>query len=354
MHGFRFYSPHWLIFLPVVLLATWRAWHPRLRAAALYSNVAELKKLPVTLAQRLKRLLPWMTALGLVAMTLALARPQLGKSDSKISTEGIAIELVLDVSGSMKARDFTIDDNSVSRLAAVKHVVEAFINGSKDGKLSGRKNDLIGLVAFGGFTDSRCPPTLDHGALTEVVKTLEVPDQIQNRAGQITNAEELQTAIGDGLLAGADRLKQISAKSKIIILLTDGANDMGNDPREAAKAVEKQGVKVYTICIGTNDVVPYPVGKDAFGREVLRDLPFPIDEKLLQDIADTAHGKYYHAYGTEALTSVYAEIDKLEKTKVEETRYMEYSEYFDILAICGMALLFGVFVLSATRFRAMP
>ncbi|HLX64123.1 MAG TPA: VWA domain-containing protein [Planctomycetota bacterium] len=357
MGGFRFFSPHWLIFLPVVALAAWRAWHPRLRAAALYSNVADLKRLPVTFAQRVKRLLPWTSLLGLVLLTFALARPQMGKSESRVNTEGIAIELAIDVSGSMEeAHDFVLGEKSVSRIAAVKYVVDAFINGSKESKLSGRPNDLIGLVAFGGFADSRCPLTLDHGALTEALRQLEVPKPIYDRAsGAIMNGEELQTAIGDGLLAGADRLKNVNAKSKILILLTDGDNNLGSDPREAAKAVEALGIKVYTICIGTNDPVPV-VGKDPiFGVErMVGSQVFPIDEKLLQDIADTAHGKYFHAYGTDALTSVYAEIDKLEKTKVEETKYTDYTEYFGVPAIAGLALLLGALVLSSTRFRAMP
>src|SRR6185295_648194 len=192
------------------------------------------------------------------------------------------------------------------------------------------------------------------GALSEVIKSLEVPTPILDRSRtRMLNEEELATAIGDGLLAGADRLKQVNAKSKIVILLTDGANNLGNDPREAAKAAEALGLKVYTICIGTNDVVPFPT-KDMFGNDVLEHQRFPIDEKLLKDIAETAHGNYYHAYGTEALTSVYAEIDKLEKTKVEATNYTEYTEYFGILAIMGVSLLLAVFVLSSTRFRAMP
>lgn len=354
MNGFRFFSPHWLFLLPVVLWAVWRAWHPRGRAAALYSNVTDLKKLPATVAQKMKRFLPWAGALGMVLLVVALARPQVGRSESRTSTEGIAIELVIDVSGSMEARDFTIGEKTASRIGAVKHVVEAFINGSTESKLGGRKNDLIGLVAFGGFADSRCPLTLDHGALTEVVKSVEVPKPIFDRQRQrVLNGEELETAIGDGILAGSDRLKEINAKSKVLILLTDGDNNLGSDPHEAAKAAEALGIKVYTICIGTNDIVPFPQ-EDFSGNITLTRRQFPIDEQLLKDIAEIAHGKYFHAYGTEALTNVYEEIDKLEKTKVEETRYTEYNELFSALAIAGLSLLFGTFVLNATRFRTMP
>ena len=354
MNGFRLFSPHWLFLLPVVIWAVHRAWQPRVRAAALYSNVADLKKLPVTLAQKLKRCIPFVIGLGLSLLVVALARPQMGRSESRTSSEGIAIELVLDVSGSMEARDFTIGDKTASRVGAVRHVVDAFINGSKELKLTGRKNDLIGLVAFGGYADSRCPLTLDHGALTEIVKTLEIPKPVVDRQrGIVLNAEELATAIGDGLLAGADRLKEIDAKSKVLILLTDGDNNLGADPHEAAKAAAAMGIKVYTICIGTNDVVPFP-SQDIFGNEHLENRQFPIDEPLLKDIAEIAHGKYWHAYGTEALTHVYSEIDALEKTKVEESRYTEYNEYFAWLAVPGLALLLAAFVLNMTRFRTMP
>ncbi len=254
----------------------------------------------------------------------------------------------------MEARDFNIGDKSVSRIAAVRHVVNEFINGSKESKLPGRPNDLIGLVAFGGYADSRCPPTLDHGALSEFVKSLEIPKPIvDRRTGRAKNEDELQTAIGDGILGGSDRLKEITAKSKILILLTDGDNNLGSDPHDAAKAAAALGIKVYTICIGTNDVVQFPV-QDAFGNERLIPRQFPIDEQLLKDIAEIAHAKYYHAYGTEALTNVYAEIDTLEKTKVEETRFTEYTEYFSWLAIPGLVLLFGTFVLQSTRFRTLP
>jgi Ca-activated chloride channel family protein len=354
MSEFRFHSPHWLLLLPLAVWACWHAARPAWRASVLYSNTAALKALPVTLAQKIKRLLPWLNALGLCLLILGLSRPQLGVSESRINTEGIAIELALDISGSMEAMDFVIDEKSVSRINAVKHVVHAFVNGSKADGLSGRKNDLLGLVAFTGVADSRCPLTLDHGALSEIVKTLECPKPITNSRGELLNQEELQTAIGDGLTAGVNRLKESKAKSKIVILLTDGNNNAGIiDPREAAKVAETFGIKVYTICIGTNDIVQFPV-QDAFGGTQMVPRRFPIDEKLLEDIADTTKGKYFHAYGLKPLTNVYAEIDRLEKSKVEETRYTEYSEQMAWLALPGLALMVGVFVLGATRFRSLP
>ena len=354
MNGFQLHSPHWLLLLPIALWICWRAWNPATRPSVLFSNTAVLKNLPVTFAQRIKRLLPWLGALGLSLLICAAARPQLGKSESRINTEGIAIELVLDVSGSMEAMDFSIDEKAASRVGAVRHVVNAFINGSKSDGLAGRPNDLIGLVAFGGFADSRCPLTLNHGELTEIVKALEIPKPIYDSRGNILNMEETQTAIGDGISAGVNRLKAIDAKSKILILLTDGDNNAGIvDPRESAKIAAAFGIKVYTICIGTNDIVPFPV-KDAFGNTQMVQQRFPIDEPLLKDIAETAHGKYYHAYGTEALVSVYKEIDTLEKSKVEESRYTEFTEYMAWLALPGLGLLCGVYALSAGRFRTLP
>ena len=169
MEGFRFYSPLWFIMLPLMGLLFWYVWHPRRRPTAVFSSVALLKGLPVTFAQRVRRLLPLACAVGLILLVAALARPQAGRSESRISTEGVAIQMVLDVSGSMRAMDFQLEGKQESRLTAVKHVFTQFVLGNEDVDLKGRPDDLVGLVAFGGFADSKCPMTLDHGALQDIV-----------------------------------------------------------------------------------------------------------------------------------------------------------------------------------------
>ena len=359
MEAFRFYSPIWFALAPMALIAVYWAFHPKLRAAAVFSSLADLKNLPVSTAQRIRRILPYAYGLGLVLLIGALARPQRGQSESMRHTEGIAIELVVDVSGSMDALDFQLDDQAISRINAVKHVVKDFILGSKESELAGRPNDLIGLIAFGGFADSKCPLTLDHGALTDIVESVQIAKAVKDSHGKIINAagwqEEQATAIGDGLALGADRLRGSNAKSKVMILLTDGDNNAGVvEPHEAAKIAKELGIKVYTICVGQNNPAPFPM-EDDFGNRVLVPQVFPIDEDLLRDIANIAGGKYFHATkSAKALADVYAEIDRLEKSKVEQSNYTEYTELYHWLALPGVGLLLSVGFLNMTRFRSLP
>jgi Ca-activated chloride channel family protein len=358
VNAFRFYSLFWLTLAPVVAAAlVWR-FRRRARPAAVFSSIADLKGLPVTQAQRLHRSLRYLYALGLCLVIAALARPQSGKAYSRIAGEGIAIEIVLDVSGSMEALDFQLEGRDVSRLHAVKHVIGEFVLGSRASGLAGRPDDVIGLVAFGGFADSKCPLTLDHGALVDIVAGLEIPRPIRDSQGRVANAESLQeelaTAIGDGVAAAVDRLRGARAKSKVIILLTDGDCNAGAvDPREAARIAAESAIRLYTIGIGTSGTVPFPQ-EDEFGNRVLVPARFRIDEELLREMAQTGHGRYFHASDSDGLAEVYAEIDKLEKSKFEESKYSEYTELFPWLAGPGLALILLVGVLRETRFRSLP
>ncbi|MCY3021147.1 MAG: VWA domain-containing protein [Planctomycetota bacterium] len=358
MEGLCFYSPLWFALAPLVAAAVWLAWRPRRQAAAIFSSVAGLKGLPVTLAQRARRLLPPLYALGLVLLVAALARPQVGRSESRIHTEGIAIEMVVDISGTMQAEDFELEGKRESRLNAVKHVFKEFVLGSRGGGLKGRPNDLIGLVAFGGFADSKCPLTLDHGALADCVQALEVPKRLRDRRGNVINErlflEETMTAIGDGLALALDRLRNVEAKSKVVILLTDGDNNAGVvQPPQAAEIGQKMGVKVYTIGIGRTGWAPIPI-EDEFGHRYLERAQVRLDEDLLRGIAEKAGGQYFNATNTKALAEVYAAIDKMEKSKVEETRYTDYTELYLYFAVPGLALVVMVSFLEMTRFRGLP
>ncbi len=358
MNAFRLYSWFWLAAAPVALAALWWRFRPQGQPAAVFSSVADLKGLPVTLAQRLRRSTKYLYALGLFLAIAALARPQAGKGETRITGEGIAIEIVLDVSGSMEAVDFQLGGRDVSRLDAVEHVVEEFALGSRASGLSGRPDDLLGLVAFGGFADSKCPLTLDHGALVDIVKGLEIPKPIRDRQGRVINAqglqEELATAIGDGVAAAVDRLRGAKAKSKVIILLTDGDCNAGVvDPREAAQLAAECAIRLYTIGIGQNGVVPFPQ-EDEFGNRSLVPAQFRIDEDLLREMAQTGRGRYFHASDSQGLAQVYSEIDKLEKSKLEETKYSEYTELYRWVAVPGLALILLVGALAETRFRSLP
>ncbi len=358
MESFRFYTWFWLILIPLLVgIHLWRQKKGK-RPSALFSSIGDLKNLPVTMMQRINRWLPHLFLMGLCLIVVGLARPQLGKSESRISGEGIAIELVLDISGSMEAIDFELDGRDVSRLEAVKHVITQFALGSRTSGLSGRKEDLLGLVAFGGYADSKCPLTLDHGALTQIVKELEVPRPVRDKRGRVINEKSLQedlaTAIGDGVALGVDRLRGATAQSKVLILLTDGDNNAGAiDPREAASIARDSNIKLYTIGIGRNGVVPVPQ-EDEFGTRILVPSRFRFDEQLLREMAETGKGEYFHASDSEGLIKVYSQIDQMEKSNIEEIKYSEYKELFRWFAVPGLALILLVGILKETRFRSLP
>ncbi|MBN2476270.1 MAG: VWA domain-containing protein [Pirellulales bacterium] len=356
MTGFRFQAPLWLLLLLPLLIVGVLAIRRQRQAAILYSDVAILRSLPVTVALRLKRWLPWVRLLGLALLILAMARPQHGREEFRVRTEGVAIQMCIDRSGSMRAMDFQLQGRRCNRLEAVKEVFRNFVAGS--GGSPGRPDDLIGLVAFGGYADSKCPLTLDHGALLEVLDTVEIPKPIEDARGRVINAslleEEMATAIGDALTLAVDRLKDVAAKSKVVIFLSDGENTAGViDPAEAAKTAKTYGIKVYTIGVGTTGRAPIPVVDD-FGREVLVSGTVRLDEKTLTMLAQTTGGRYFHAQDTQALEEVYAEIDRLEKTISEGRLYTEYRELYQYAMFPGLALILLEIVLACTRFRSLP
>lgn len=356
MTGFRFQDPLWLLVLvPLAALALLAIRRQR-RAAVLYSDVSILAKLPKTMALRVKRVLPWLRVLGMALVVLALARPQRGREEYRIQTEGIAIQMCIDRSGSMQAMDFQLDGQQVDRLAAVKRVFRDFVAGR--GRLAGRPDDLIGLVAFGGYADSKCPLTLDHGALLEVLKEVKIAQPVYDSRGRMINErlleEELATAIGDAVVLAVDRLKDVKAKSKVIILLSDGKQTAGvTDPPEAAETAKVFGIKIYSIGVGTTGMAPFP-GTDAFGRKVLVPQLVELDEKTLKMLANTTGGRYFNAQDTRALEGVYAEIDRLEKTRSEGRLYTQYRELYQYAMFPGLALVLLEIILVCTRFRSLP
>ncbi len=355
MNGFRFQDPLWLLLLlPLAGLMWWIARRPA--SAVTYSNVDILRSLPRTTAQRVRRLLPWLAAAGLGLLVVALARPQHGREEFRVRAEGIAIEMCIDRSGSMQAMDFELDGKRVNRLAVVKKEFRDFVDG-KD-SLPGRPDDMIGLVDFGGFAEAKCPLTLDHDALRKMLDTVKIPQPIEDSAGRVINAallkEDMSTAIGDALALSVERLEKIKAKSKVIILLSDGESNTGAvTPEEAAHVAKTFGIKVYTIGIGATGFAPIPVF-DAFGRKVLERVPVRLDEDTLRMIAKTTGGKYYNAQNTEALKEVYADIDKLEKTTNKGRIYTEYREFYEYALFPGLVLILAQVVLVSTRFRSLP
>jgi Ca-activated chloride channel family protein len=293
---------------------------------------------------------------GLALLVLALARPQKGLEDFRIQAEGIAITMCIDRSGSMQALDFHVEGKRVDRLAAVKKVFRDFVAGT--GKLAGRPNDMIGLIAFGGFADAKCPLTLDHNVLLEVLDSVEIPQPIYDSQSRMINRrildEELATAIGDAVLLGIDRLKDSKAKSKVLILLSDGENNAGIvDPADAGDVARDRGVKIYTIGVGSTGMAPFP-DTDVFGRRVLTSQHVVLDEDTLKMLAERTGGRYYNARNTQALTDIYSEIDKLEKTATEGRLYTRYRELYLWLLVPGLVLILLESALSTTWLRSLP
>lgn len=356
MTEFRFQSPLWLIALIPVFASFFWSLRRRPRSAVLYSSIALFQSLPVTMAQRLKKTLPWMRTAGLVLVVLALARPQYGEEEFRVRTEGVAIEMCLDRSGSMRALDFQLNGRQVTRLEAVKDVFRRFVTGGE--KSEGRPDDLIGLIAFGGFADNLCPLTLDHSALLDTLATVKCPEPIFGRNGQVLNAElyqeESATAIGDAIAAGVDRLRSTNAKSKVLILLSDGENTAGVlSPEEGVKLAQEYGVKIYSIGVGTSGRVPVE-DIDRFGRKHVVLANLRMDEAALRALADQTGGKYFAATSTAALENVYAEIDQLEKTETEGHIYTHYRELFASMLVPGLCLVLLELALASTRFRTLP
>jgi Ca-activated chloride channel family protein len=330
MMGFRFQDPAWLIaIVPLVAAALWVA--RRRGSAVLYSEVSLLHLLPETPALWGERLLPWIRIAGLILMAVAMARPQRGMEEFRVQAEGIAILMCIDRSDSMETMDYKLDGRPASRLEIVRRVFRDFVNGK--GRLPGRPDDLIGLISFGGYAECRCPLTLDHGALLRLLDTVQVtppPDDSLAESVKRGLDEERLTAIGDALTVAIQRLKDVQAKSKVIVLLSDGRQTTGAvEPADAAQTARDLGIKIYTI-----------------GME--------IDEAALKSLADTTGGRSFKAEDTKALEDVYAEIDRLEKGVVEGRRYSQYRELYQYVMYSGWALILLEVVLRSTRLRSLP
>jgi Ca-activated chloride channel homolog len=330
----RLHDP-WVLALIALLPLLWWLQRRSPREAALrYPTLQLIQAIPYAGVRRWRWVLPVLRAAVLLLLIAALARPQKGKAESTYHGEGIDIVLAVDISGSMLSEDFTLGNQRASRLEVVKSVVKDFV--------ARRAGDRFGLVLFSGRSYTQCPLTLDHGWL------------LQNLARARIGMIEDGTAIGSALATAAGRLERTDAKSKVIILLTDGQNNAGKvSPRTAADAVKALGIKVYTIGAGTRGLAPFPA-QDIFGNKVYRPMQVDIDEDTLKQIAEKTNGKYFRATDTASLEQIYREIDALERTRFSAPRYLDYDELYPWLAFPAMLLLAAEVGLTHTRLRKLP
>jgi len=329
---FRFASPWLLLLVPLCLLAAWHMARRRRRADA--RTALPLASLRIPLGRSpwvgLDRWLPWLRGLTLILLVLALARPQAGARIESVSSFGVDVVVALDISGSMRAEDFQPDN----RLEVARRTVQRFV--------AGRADDRIGLVAFAGLATTRCPLTLDHEMLAQFLEALTFAPQEQDG-----------TALGMGLATAVNRLRESDARSRVVVLVTDGMNNTGQiGPKAAAEAARALGIKVYTIGVGTQGMVPVPQRTPQGVR--YRTVQVEIDEALLAEIAEMTGGQYFLATDAESLEAIFDTIDSLEKTEIESRVRVLYSELFPLLLLPAALLLLLEGGLAVTRLRRIP
>jgi Ca-activated chloride channel family protein len=331
MNKLDFAYPAFLYALALLpLMIGWYFWRGRKSTSSMtLSGFENLDEHRVSSRIWLRHLLfgfRWLTV-GLII--IALARPQSSNSWEQVTTEGIDIVMCMDVSGSMQAMDF-----KPNRLEAAKNVGIEFVNA--------RQNDRFGLVVFAGESFTQCPMTTDRAVMVNFLKDIDF--------GMIEDG----TAIGMGLATAVNRIKESRAKSKVIILLTDGVNNRGDvGPVTAAEIAASFGIRVYTIGVGSRGTAPVPV-QDAFGRTMTRNMPVEIDEDVLKEIASTTGGTYFRATDNHKLREIYQQIDQMEKTRLDVKQFSRKKEEYFPFLLAAMLILLSEILLRYTIFRTIP
>lgn len=321
-----FAHKYFLLLLALLPLLAWLKGKSGAPPAFLYSSLNLVEGLTGVRRSRSGQFLAALRWLALAAFIVALAQPRWTKSTTQVKASGIDIVVALDLSGSMKTPDYTVDGQGVSRFDMAKSVLKKFVGE--------RPDDRIGLIVFAAQAFIASPMTLDHDYLLDNIDRLEI--------GTINSDA---TAIGDGLTTALNRLRNIKAKSKIIVLMTDGANNSGRiDPLTAAQAAQALGVKIYTIGLGNREIVERMGLPSGF-------LP---DEDTLKQISQLTGGQFYRGDNSERLRSIYDEIDKMEKTEAVVSKYTEFRELFPWFLCGGAGLLLLEIALAQTVFRRLP
>ncbi len=327
---FRFEDPWILVLLAIVPLTYWLRGRGAHRTGALrFSALDTIRETGVGISNWLPRVPSVFGAVGVVAVIVALARPQTGVTSETLLTQGIDIVMVMDVSSSMLAEDL-----EPNRLEAAKAVAADFVGG--------RRNDRIALVAFAGQAFTQAPLTLDYSVVQSLLGELQV--------GIIEDG----TAVGMGLGTAVKRLQASDVESKVVILLTDGRSNRGEiGPVTAAQMAQALGVRVYAIGVGTRGEARVPV-PDPLGGTRLMPMRVDIDEPTLREIAELTGGQYFRATDNESLSSIYEEIDQLERTEIEVENFTQYAERFPAILALGLILLLLEIGLSQTVLRRLP
>jgi Ca-activated chloride channel family protein len=334
----RFAYPEFFILLLVVplIIAGYLYERYRKKGSIRFSDISILKQIPQTKSLTFRHIIIILRLIVITLLIICIARPQSGKKIEEILTEGVDIILALDISGSMRAEDF----KPKNRLIAAKEVIRDFVKN--------RKNDRIGLVVFAAHSFTQCPLTLDYGVLLNFLDNVKI--------GMIEDG----TAIGTAIVNCVNRLRNSRAKSKVVILLTDGVNNYGKiDPITAARVAEAMNVRIYTIGVGKIGGAPIPIEHPILGRIYARNpdgslVLTHVDEDTLKQIAKITHSKYFRATNKKQLAQIYQEIGKLEKTKIKVKQYMKYKELFNYFLIPAIILLFVEIILANTKFRKLP
>lgn len=318
----------WLLLLiPVMIFYFFRVKrHTRPRIQI--STTEAFRNYKPTIRQRLVNLPIILRIICVTFLIVAIARPQTSSSGSNVTTEGITVVVALDISTSMLAEDF-----KPNRIEAAKKVAMDFI--------TGRPNDLIGLVIFSGESFTQCPVTSDHSVLLSLIREI--------KPGMLEDG----TAIGDGLATAVARLKDAKTTSKVAVLITDGVNNAGSvPPLTASEIANTFGVRVYSIGVGTRGMAPYPF-QTPFGTQY-QNMEVQIDEALLTKIAETSGGKYFRATNNKKLEAIFNEIDQMEKSKVEVTKFSRYSDEYLPYAMAAFILFMLELILRYTWLRSIP
>lgn len=328
-------QPKFLWLLLLIPLLAWLKGKLGGTPGILFSTTRTVAQVGARRRSRAGDFLTGLLYLALVFLVLAMARPQLGKTITRTQASGIDIMLALDVSRSMLSEDFSIGRQRANRLEAVKRVTEEFIKQ--------RPNDRIGIVAFAGRPYLVSPLTLDHDWLLQNLERIKI--------GLVEDG----TAIGSALASASSRLKDKEAKTKLVVLLTDGENNMGRvTPPTAAEAAKALGIKVYTIAAGSRGIAPFPVTGPQGQILGYQQIQVDFDEKALKDIAALTGGEYFRATDTGSLEKIFQAIDKLEKSKVEVQRVAQYRDIFPWFVLIGTVLVTVEMLLGQTLWRRLP